>query len=167
MLLSGLLFFVVFSINLVHLRHRRIPLYTWGTVIACVHMVAGVISWMCIPIAAVAISLTVEGLHAVLRPEERRRLDQQFADENAAADQRVRDAQQAYEDLYCLASYTVEMDFDYRNALRLLDQHGIWHFERGGLITSILVKPADAGRAMAILGLETTEPDAPGSVDGI
>lgn len=155
-LLSALLFVPVFLLNLAHLRYRRIPLYSWGTVIAVIHLAAGFLSFVLLPIAAVVISIVVEIANAMMSDDERNKLSKQFDQEIKQTEAQIEAAQSSYEELHCLITYTVEQDYDYRQALKKLEHAGIWNYVRGGLITSILVKPADAEKAAACLGLESS-----------
>lgn len=161
LILAAVVFVLVFGINLAHLRARRIPLYSWGTVIAAIHIAAGFVSWMAIPVAAILVSLVIEAMNGLMQPGERQALDRKYERENHEAEQRIEDAQGKYAELECLQSYTVEDEYRYRRDLRLLGDAGIWHFERGGLVTSILVKPGDLERAAAVIGLEPEVRDGP------
>ena len=154
MLFSALLFVPVFLLNLAHLRYRRIPLYSWGTVIAVVHLTAGAAWFIFLPIAAVLVSLAVEVANYLMSAEERNRLSAQYDQENQETAQRIAAAQSSFENFHCLITFTADQDYYYRQALKKLEHAGIWNYVRGGLITSILVKPADAEKAAACLGLE-------------
>lgn len=156
MLFSALLFVPVFLLNLAHMRYRRVPLYSWGTVIAVIHLTAGAAWFILLPIAAVLVSIVVEIANAMMNDDERSKLSKRYDQEIKQTEARIEAAQNSYEELHCLITYTVEQDYDYRQALKKLEHAGIWNYVRGGLITSILVKPADAEKAAACLGLESS-----------
>ncbi len=74
-----------------------------------------------------------------------------YNNEISETEEEILKAQNSYNDLLCLSSYTVEDEFIYRNALAKLDKNNIWYYVRNGLITSILIKNEDVERAQEIL----------------
>ena len=160
MLLNAIIVITVLSINLSHMKSRKIPLYSWGTTIAIVHLIGGFLSVIFVPIVFILVTICIEIANGFMTKEERVQLDATFNQENIDAEKRIEQAQNSYNELYCLITYTVEQDYDYRQSLKVLENSGIWHYVRGGLITSLLVKHDDAQKACDCIGIEFVDSDA-------
>ncbi len=163
-ILSALIFVPVFALNLRHLRFRRIPLYSWGTLIAFIHLTAGgltpvlephvgLLALCSIPVAAVLVSIMIEIVHAGLNQAERTALASRFAEENARSEQEIEAAQAHLGMLHPLCLFTVRQEREYRRTMAQLEAAGIWYYVRNGLITSILIRPEDVEHAEDVLGI--------------
>jgi uncharacterized membrane protein len=157
MLFTVILFVCLFPLTLAHMRARRIPLTSWGTMTAFFLLGIGLISFVLLVIGVVVIAVVIETMVFLMSPEDREQMATRFIAENQASDDQIDEVQRGYDRFACVVTYTAEQDYDYRQALRRLDAENIWYFVRGGLITSILVKPDDGVRAAALLGIAEVE----------
>ena len=160
MLASIFLFAALFPLNLWHFRVRRIPLYSAGTTIAVIHIAAGCVSFLLVPVVALLTVITVEAWHAGLSRAERDAQDHRFIVEEQTAAERIAKAQHSYEQLHCLITFLGEQEWELRAALKHLDAAGVEYFLRNGLITSVLIRPADRATAEAALGIVADPLDA-------
>ena len=157
LVLCVLMFTLCFPLNVLHLKRRNIPLYSVASFLAAVHLLFFLWSFLAIPIVSILVALGVEVYLLFLNDRERQGLQQRYEAEQERADRQVEQAQSSYEALHCLATYTVEMEWQYRADLKRLEQNAIGYFVRNGLITSILVRPEDRERAMVVMGLSSEE----------
>ena len=152
-ILSFLLFAIFFPLNVWHFRKRKIPLYSTATILALVHLLAGGLAFYLIPIVSIFVFMGVEIYIRELSKEDKDILEKRYEEEEKEVNEKIEKSQKSYEKLYCLSTYTVEMEWEYRDALKLLDENKIWYYVRNGLITSILIQENDAERAKALLGI--------------
>ena len=151
MLISAFLFVPVFLFNLAHLRYRKIPIYSWGTVIAVFHICAGVIWFIFLPVAAILVSVIIEIVNSLMTQQERDSLNTKYEQEIISTEQNIELAQKSYENFFCICSFTAEQEWEFRKALKILEDNGIWNYVRNGLITSILIKNEDQQKAEKLL----------------
>jgi hypothetical protein len=160
MLFSVIVFIPFYLLNLAHLRSRKIPIYSWGLVIAVAHLAGGVLSIFIIPVIFLLVTIAVEVVNLLMNQNERDHLSVKYDQEIIDVETRIESAQRSYEQFHCLITYTAEQDFDYRKALKILTNENIWHYVRGGLITSILIRNEDVTKAEEILGIGSIENEA-------
>jgi hypothetical protein len=154
MLLSALIFVPVFLLCLAHLKVRRIPLHSWGTVVAVALLLAGLLWFLLIPVVALIVAVIVEAVVSMLSPQGRDELAAAAAAEEERSRQRITAARVEINQYRIVASYTIEHYARFNRDLAILDAAGLPHMTRSGVLTSIITDEASYERCCAALGIE-------------
>lgn len=149
--LSILLFAIFFPLNVIHFRKRKIPLYSIGSILAILHIVFGIFIFWLIPVISLIVAIGVELYVALLNDVEKGEMEKKYVEEEIKVSENIEEVQKSYEKLFCLSSYTVEMEWQFRKDVKILESNNIWYYTRNGLITSLLIKPEDEERAVNLV----------------
>lgn len=151
---SSIVFCVFYSLNLLHLKMRRIPIYSWGTVIAVLHLLAGMLSFLLIPITAILVSATVEIIHSILTPEEKKAINKKYADEIIETEKKIERAREEIDKYRIVKSYTIDNYAEFHLDMKILDRSGVWYTTRSGVLTGIITTEENYIRCCELLQVD-------------